>query len=121
MTLGRALRSKRVIFLLGCAALCQTIASSAEQVPVRHTEGLLHGFIALRNLEGRILADGELAQVAQGDRVTARLSFRFKDGSVHEETTIFSQRGSFRLLSDHLVQKGASFKHPRETSIDAST
>jgi hypothetical protein len=31
------------------------------------------------------------------------------------------QRGTFRLLSDHLIQKGPSFKHPLDASIDAST
>jgi len=49
--------------------LLQTGQLSAEQVSVRHTEGLLHGFLALRTLEGKSLADGELTQVAEGDRV----------------------------------------------------
>jgi len=115
------MRAKLVTFLLGCAALLQTIVLSAERVPVRHMEGLMHGFLALRTLEGKILADGELTQVAQGDHVTDHLIFRFKDGSVYQETTVFSQRGSFRLWSDHLVQKGPSFKHPMETSTDVST
>jgi hypothetical protein len=51
--------------------------------------------------------------------VTSRLIFRFKDGSVYDDTTIFSQRGAFRLLSDHLVQHGPSFKQPMETALDA--
>src|SRR5665213_2386394 len=33
----------------------------------------------------------------------------------------FSERGTFRLLSDHVLQKGPAFKHPMETSIDAMT
>jgi hypothetical protein len=53
--------------------------------------------------------------------VTSRLIFRFKDGSVYDDTTIFSQRGAFRVLSDHLVQRGPSFKQPMDTSIDASS
>ena len=88
------------------------------QVPVRHTEGLVHGFLALRTLEGSTLADGDLIQNASGARVTTRLVFHFKDGSLHDETAIYSQRQSFRLLSDHLVQKGPSFPHPLEMSID---
>ena len=47
--------------------------------------------------------------------------FRFKDGSIYNDIAIFSQRGTFRLLSDHLVEKGPSFKHPTETTLDAST
>jgi hypothetical protein len=40
---------------------------------------------------------------------SSRVFFRFKDGSMYDDTAIFSQRGSFRLLSDHLVEKGPSF------------
>ncbi len=107
--------------LLVCAAPFQIISLTAEQVPVRHMEGLMHGFLALRSLDGKRLADGEMTQIAEGDRVTSRLIFRFKDGSVYDDTTVFSQRGAFRVLSDHLVQRGPSFKQPMETSIDASS
>jgi hypothetical protein len=89
------------------------------QVPVRHTEGLVHGFLALRSLDGSTLADGDLIQSARGMRVTTQLVFHFKDGSLHDETAIYSQRQSFRLLSDHLVQKGPSFPHPLDMTIDA--
>src|SRR5436309_14356811 len=84
-------------------------------------EGLMHGFLALRTLDGKRLADGEMTQIAEGDRVTSRLIFRFKDGSVYDDTTIFSQQGAFRVLSDHLVQRGPSYKQPMEISIDASS
>jgi hypothetical protein len=111
----------KLIFFLGCTVLLQTGQLSAEQVSVRHTEGLLHGFLALRTLEGKSLADGELTQVAEGDRVRSHLIFHFKDGSLYDETAIFSQSAKFRLWSDHAIQKGPSFKHPMETSIDVST
>ena len=81
----------------------------------------MHGFLALRTLEGKKLGDGEMTQVTEGDRVTADLIFRFKDGSIYEDKTVFTQKGSFRLLSDHLVEKGPSFKQPMKTLIDAST
>ncbi len=51
--------------------------------------------------------------------MTSRLIFRFKDGSVYDDTTIFLQRGTFRVLSDHLVQRDPCFKQPMEASIDA--
>jgi hypothetical protein len=60
-------------------------------------------------------------QTASGTRVTSRLTFRFKDGSVHDETAVFSQRQAFRLLSDHVVQKGPSFPQPLDMFIDAVT
>ena len=49
------------------------------------------------------------------------MQFRFKDGSIYEETTVFSQRGTFRLLSDHVLRKGPIFKRPLETTIDATS
>ena len=39
---------------------------------------------------------------------------------MHDETAVFSQRRSFRLLTDHLVQKGPAFRHPVDVSIDTS-
>jgi hypothetical protein len=81
-------------------------------------EGTIHGFLALRSKEGRVLAVGDLFQVIRGDRVTSRLVFRFKDGSVDDEITVFSQRGHFRLITDHHIQKGPSFPHPMDMSID---
>lgn len=111
--------SRLVATMLASAVLLLPNASVGEQVAVRHTEGLVHGFLALRNLDGSTLADGDLIQTARGTRVTSRLVFHFKDGSLHDETAIFSQRQRFRLLSDHVVQKGPSFPQPLDMSIDA--
>lgn len=107
--------------LLLAFVLSVSLPLPAAQVPVRHKEGLLHGFLVLRTMEGKIIADGDLVQVIHGDRVTSRLTFRFKDGSLHDETAVFSQRDNFRLLSDHLVQKGPSFRHPMDATFDATT
>jgi hypothetical protein len=75
----------------------------------------------LRTQEGKQLAAGDLIQVVRGDRLISELVFHFKDGSVDDEVTVFSQRGNFRLLSNHHVQKGPAFPHPMDVSIDAST
>ena len=93
----------------------------AEPVPVRFAEGVTHGYLTLRTLDGKRLADGELTQAARGDRVTSRIVFRFRDGSIQDETTVFSQRRTFRLLSDHLLQRGPTFPVPMEVSIDATS
>jgi hypothetical protein len=93
----------------------------AETVAVRYREGVSHGFLVLRTQEGEPIADGDSTQVVQSDRVTSRMRFRFKDGSSYEQTTVFSQHGTFRLLSDHVAQKGPTFKRPMETAIDASS
>ncbi|HEY3122846.1 MAG TPA: hypothetical protein VGK70_02160 [Thermoanaerobaculia bacterium] len=96
-------------------------ALQAESVAVRHAEGLVRGFLVLRTLDGAVIANGDLMQFLQGDRVTSRLVFHFKDGSLQDETAVFTERRSFRLLSDHLVQRGPSFPHPMEVSIDATS
>jgi hypothetical protein len=103
------------------ASLARPSALAAEPVAVRFSEGLVHGFLALRTLDGNLLADGELTQVARGDRVTNHLVFRFRDGSLHDETVVFSQRRVFQLISDHLVQKGPAFEQAVDVSIDGVT
>src|SRR3982075_4254985 len=109
------LRCRSFIALLICAL---QPGAPAEPIPVRHLEGTVHGFLALRSKEGQVLAVGDLFQVVHGDRVTSRLLFRFKDGSVDDETTVFSQRGHFELISDRHIQKGPSFPQPMDLSID---
>ena len=104
--------------IVGIVLLLQLDSVHAEPVPVRYTEGVTHGFLVLRTLQGRDVADGELTQVVRGDRVSRRLVFHFKDGSIQDESIVFSQRGTFRLLSDHLVQKGPAFPHPIDVTID---
>jgi hypothetical protein len=99
-----------------CSGLCL-----GEPVSVRYIEGLSRGFLTVRTQDGRLIGEGDSSQVVSGDRVTSRITFRFKDGSIEDETTIFSQHGTFRLLSDHTLQKGPVFKYPIETFIDGIT
>lgn len=109
-----------VVFFALFALLWPRIAAT-EPVPVRHAEGLIRGFLSLRTLDGTRVADGDLIQHAQGDRVTTRLIFRFKDGSLRDETAVYSQRGTFRLISSTLVQKGPSFPQALDMSIDSAS
>jgi hypothetical protein len=117
----RGFRFESLAAVLACLAPFQQFALTAGQVPVRHLEGLVHGFLALRSLDGKLLADGEMTQFAEGERVKSRLIFRFKDGSIYDDTTTFTQKGTFRLLSDHLIQRGPSFDRAMETLLDTST
>jgi hypothetical protein len=95
-------------------------AALAEPVAVRHTEGALRGFLVLRSLDDKLLADGDVTQTVRDDRVTAKLLFRFKDGSTHEETTVYSQRGQLKLISYRVAQKGPSFPQPLEMSVEGA-
>ncbi len=109
-------RSFRFGFWLLAAALACSV--SAQPIPVRHVEGTLHGFLCLRAQDGHIIAYGDLAQVAHGSTVTDHLVFHFRDGSVDDETTVFTERGTFRLISDHHIQQGPSFPKPMDVLID---
>jgi hypothetical protein len=110
---------------LAVVVLVATVTGAAPRarqgVPVRHPEGLVHGFLVLSTLQGTRLADGDLIQHQQGDRVTAQLSFRFKDGSRHEETAVYTQRRHFQLVTYQLRQRGPSFPRPMDMAIDAGS
>ena len=97
------------------------VLTGASNVPVLYKEGLTHGFLVLSTLDGKQIAVGDLTEVARGNKVTTRLVFRFSDGSLQDETTVFSQRQNFHLITYHLVQKGPAFPHPTEVSIVTST
>ncbi len=92
-----------------------------EPVSVRHPQGSAHGFLAVKTLEGRRIANGDITQVVKGDRVTSHVTFRFRDGSVDDDVTVFSQRDIFRLITDHRVQRGPSFPKPTDMLINAQT
>lgn len=111
---------KLSISLTVALSLC-AVSLSASPVTVRYKEGVTHGFLVLSTLEGKAIAEGDLTEVAQGNRVTMHLIYRFKDGSLQDETTIFSQRGNFRLISYHMVQKGPSFKQAMDYSFVTSS
>src|SRR5262249_51787382 len=66
---------------------------------------------------------GELNQIASGKDgiVTDELRFRFKDGSSYQETTKFTQREEFRLVSDHVVLKGPAFKQNFDMTIEPAS
>ena len=110
--------NNRFLLALAGAALLRPGLAPAEPVVVRHVEGLVHGFLSLRSPEGSVLANGDLIQDSRDDRVTSRLLFHFKDGSLHDETAVFSQRGHFQLINYHLVQKGPAFERPLDMTID---
>jgi len=95
--------------------------SLADQIPVRHQEGVSLGFLVLRNEAGEPIAYGDLQQVAEKDHVMSDMKFKFNDGSYYEEITKFTQHGVFRLLSDEVLQRGPSFKQQMKSWIDATS
>jgi hypothetical protein len=84
---------------------------------VRYPEGVVHGFLVLKSASGAVLAHGDLLQTPKGGAVTAETVFRFIDGSVLDETAVFSQDKTFSLLSYHLVQRGSAFDRDLEFDL----
>ena len=108
----------RTLYLLVSLFWGGCLGAAAEPVSTLHLQGTLHGFLELRSEDGHILASGDVIQVVHGDQVTTRTLFHFKDGSIDDETTVFSQRHELHLVSDHHIQKGPSFPHPMDVWID---
>ena len=102
-------------------AVLLTGALYAEQVVVRLPVPPFRGAVVLRDTSDTVIASGEVSQQVNGSRATATLSLRFKDGSIHHETAVFSHRQVFQLISYRLTQKGKSFQRPTELSLNAST
>jgi hypothetical protein len=89
--------------------------SAAVPVSVRFAEGATRGFLTLRNVDGDRLASGELLQISRGNEVESRMVFRFTDGSVFDETVVFTQERVFTVQHYRLVRRGPAF--PADTEI----
>jgi hypothetical protein len=110
------------VALIGLMLSVLTCRSTAEPVRVRYTEGITLGFLVLEDKAGKSLAYGELNQMSGKDGVvTSELRFRFKDGSSYREVTKFTQKDEFRLVSNHVIEKGPAFKQNIDMLIEAAS
>jgi hypothetical protein len=74
-----------------------------------------------RSEDGKTIASGEFSQIVQGDEVTMRLTYRFVDGSIYDETTTYRQQGTFRLIRNHHIEQGPFFAKPIDFTVKAAT
>ena len=88
--------------------------ASAAPISVRFVEGVTHGFLLLRTVNGGLIASGDLLQVYRGGQVESRMVFRFKDGSVFDERVVFTQERVFTMQNYRLVQRGPVFTEDTE-------
>ena len=93
----------------------------AEPISVRHIQRPMHRFMVARSEDGKTIAIGEFTQVVQGDEVTMRMIYHFVDGSIDDETTTYTQQGTFRLVRNHHIQKGPFFTKPIDFTVDTAT
>jgi hypothetical protein len=96
-------------------------AASAERIPVKHIQLPRHDFMVARTETGKIVARVEFTQVVQDDEVTMRLTYRFVDGSIDDETTAYRQQGTFQLVRYHHIQQGPFFAKPVDFAVEAAT
>ncbi len=106
--------------LVAMALLASSCSLHGEALKLRYRAGSEHGFLILRDPAGAILASGEITQVPSGHRITLRVVFHFSDGSIDDETTVYTQEGTIRLVSDRHVQSGKSFPDPCDVMIDVA-
>jgi hypothetical protein len=100
------------------AALCGPGPAAAGPVAVRFVEGVSHGFLTLRTADAAQIASGDLLQVVRQGEVESRMVFRFKDGSVLDETVVFTQQRVFTMKSYRLSQTGPVFAEDTEISLE---
>jgi hypothetical protein len=102
-------------------AIALSTAAPAEPISVKHIQFPRHEFMVARSETGKIIARVEFTEDVQGDDVTMRLTYRFVDGSIDDETTTYRQQGTFRLVRNHHIQQGPFFAKPVDFAVEAST
>jgi len=102
-------------------ALTLATAAPAEQISVKHIQLPRHEFMVARSETGTIIARVEFRETVEGDEVTMRLTYRFADGSMDDETTTYRQHGTFQLVRNHHIQQGPFFAKPVDFTVEAAT
>ncbi|HET9316394.1 MAG TPA: hypothetical protein VFQ51_12445 [Vicinamibacteria bacterium] len=120
MRAGSARRPLTIALALCLCALAGP-AAWAEPVKVRVAEGPLYSVLVLKSVAGAVLAHGEILQTLRRGLVESRLTFRFRDSSLFDETVTFSQQGVFALTSYRLVQRGPSFPGAAEVTFERAS
>lgn len=98
-----------VAFGTGAASHLRERRTETVAVPVRFTEGTVHGFLRLTTESGAVLAHGDLLQLVSADGIATRMVFHFDDGSVFEEAVTFTEQDVFIMKTYHLVESGPAF------------
>jgi hypothetical protein len=109
------------LFVAAFLAISLSTAAPAEQIPVKYIQLARHEFMVARSETGKIVARVEFTEEVQGDEVTMRLTYRFMDGSIDDETTTYRQQGTFQLVRNHHIENGPFFARPIDFAVEAAT
>lgn len=93
----------------------------AAPIPVRFVEGSVHAFLALRTVDGTLIASGDTVQINRGATVESHMVFQFKDGSIFDERVVFSQKRSFKLEKYRLIYSGPAFTSDTDISLERTS
>jgi hypothetical protein len=118
-TSGRGFFGEWFAGLVAMAVLGSSCSMQGQALKLRYRAAAEHGFLILRDPSGAILASGELTQVPYKHRITLHVVLHFRDGSIDDETTLYTQGETIRLISDRHIQRGKSFPNPCDVMIDA--
>ncbi|HEU5458622.1 MAG TPA: hypothetical protein VFU68_08385, partial [Terracidiphilus sp.] len=117
---GRLMTRRRLLGLAFAGMMLGTSAQ-AKQVAVRYLQLPMHTFMVTRSGSGKVIGHVEFTQTLHGDEATMRLTFRFSDGSIDDETTTFRQQGFFHLIRDRHIETGPFFGKTVDFAVDATT
>lgn len=104
------------IFFIALTMIARSLA--ADQVRVTQRQGDIHAFLLVKDENGKEIAVGDETNRVRGNIVDSRTVFKFLDGSVDDEETVYRQGSTFELIRDHHIQKGPSFPKPSDVTID---
>lgn len=107
--------------LIAAILLAQELPAKAAPVPVHFAEGMVRGFLELDEAGGERIASGDYLQSPRAGEIKCRTVLHFKDGSLHDETAVFTQKSTFVMKSYRLIQKGKAFETDMDVTVERSS
>ena len=102
-----------------CTLLVATSAACGEVLPTHNLQGATHAYLLVKTEDGKVIGVGDSENQQVGRVWRSRLTLRFRDGSIDDDTTLYTQGRNLHVISDHHVQKGPSF--PRQLDMTVNT